>query len=254
MVGILLFYGEQRKVLLKAICHNLAKSKEKYLTSENHQQLQSKMVDVEEKPFPTLLDALIYFKSLPEGQTKQHSQYRYLCLDPVGVPCLATVSSTIARGKHFVGPFRNLFFVSDFTDRFSEKFSLPTLGEEREFSQILDFYLNEKIWEDCQQKIDQLEGDLKFAQAQNLKEQFASFGKYFEWLKFIQKSKTLSFSCSWQGQELVVQDGLLLSYGDLRLRLDYQPMEYQESEKYAVPLDELDEREIIYQFFLKSVD
>ncbi len=250
MPGILMIYGEQRKLVLKAICQNLSKSKEKYLTSSTYQELQKKLTEVEEKRFETLLESLIYFKSLPISESKQYEHYRYLSLDPASSPCLASESHTLASGKQFVGPFRNLFFISDFADRFSENFALPTLGEERACPQILEYYLNEQIWSDCQAEIEKLEDDLQFDEAEKLKEKFNPLQKYFAWLKFIKESKNLSFRCTWQEQELVVEDGLLLSFGDLQFRRNYTPMEYQKSEKYAVPLDELDEREIIYRFYL----
>ncbi len=249
MVGILVFYGENRKVLLKAICQNLEKSKERYLNSENHRELQQKIVQVEQKPFPTLLEALVHFKSLPEGEVKQFAQYRYLCLDCEGVPCLSSASDTLAASKDFVGPFRNLFFISDFTDKFAQRYDLPALSQERMCENILDFYLDEKVWQECKNELDDLENRLDFAKAEILAQDLQPLRRYFEYLQFIRTSKNLCFSCSWQGADLQVKDGLLQKFGDLRFRLDYRPMEYQKSEQNALPLDELDEREIVYRFW-----
>ena len=237
---------------MKAICSNLAKSKQKYLHSENYQELQQKTQKVDEKRFESLLEALIYFKSLPEGESKHYAQYRYLALDLAGAPCLTTAGDTLASGKQFVGPFRNLFFISDFTDKFAQLFDLPSQGEESACPKVLDYYLSPQCLENHWQEIEKMENRLEFSKAQELKENLEPLRRYFAYLEFIQASKELSFSCQWQGQKLVVTDGLLQSFGELRFRLNYIPMQYQPSERYAVPLDELDEREIVYNFFLTS--
>ena len=248
MSGVLIFYDEQHNVLLKTICKNVERSKEKYLTSANFKELQEKISQTETKEFDSLLEALIYFKSLQEGEHKQHKNYQYLALDSDETPCLSSLNTTATSGKIFVGPFRNPFILSDIADAFAREFALPTLGEEKSCPKILDYYLNFELRKNYLQQISNLEESLEFAKSHELSEKAKPILKYFDYLWFLQESKSLSFKCQWEGSELLVGNGLLYGYGDLRFRMNYQEIEYREEEKFAVPLDELDEREIIYQF------
>ncbi len=248
MSGILIFYDEKHSVLLKVLCKDVAKSKEKYLISANYQELQAKISRTDTKEFDSLLEALIYFKSLPEGEYKQHKDYQYLAIDSEGTPCLSSANTTATLGKIFVGPFRNSFVLSDIADVFAREFALPALGEEKCFPQIIDYYLNFDLRGNYLQQIDELEENLEFAKSHALSEKVKPIIDYFAYLDFLRESKTLSFECQWQGSELSVKNGLLFGYGDLRFRMNYQNIEYREEEKFAVPLDELDERQIIYQF------
>lgn len=227
------------------------------------------------------MDSLVWYKSLLSSFKPYYndfiniwSNYTYLAIDWDNAPFLSIKENTQTDGL-FIGAFRSRFFLSDVLSIFNKYVHLPicpdnfekcdlidtehclsfcTQGNLAKFKELVhNYYLssNNDLPDILAAKYNNYHNDLQFIEAEKVKIEATIILKYYKFLNFLNKTKSLTTTLELDGKVYFIEDGLLAEVsGDnsLDFREQNKSVTYRANELLAVNKNQLDERWIVYNF------
>ena len=284
--GIFIFSDAKKKLYIGKTS-NLKKSLNNILSLNPENEILFKLVSLTKKvsftEYPSLFPALVEQKKLldrflPEYNLllKPHLDYVYLGIDFARVPYFKVVENT-QENLHYLGPFRDLFFLYDLLDTMGELFQFPVCEDEKYPCQrvkdnkcygwcmkdnaeigkvIVDSYLqvNEKLTEELKVKKEELSKDLQFAKVEQLNKQITMIEKFYNQIKFLHSTKNLGIELNIEETIITINKGMIseIKDGSNFFHFPIISPQYRDNELLAFDKEQLSERWIIYSYLQKN--
>lgn len=229
----------------------------------------------------TDMDSLIWYKSLLNTFKPYYNEfiniwtnYTYLAIDWAKAPYLSIKENTQTDAL-FIGPFRSRFFLSDVLAIFNKYAKLPicpdnfvkcdlidsehclsfcTQGNLAKLKELVhNYYLssNNDLPDILAVKYNNYQNDLEFIEAEKIKIEATIILKYYKFLNFLNKTKSLNRTIETDDKAYFIEDGLLAEVSgkdSLEFRDQNKTVTYRPNELLAVNKNQLDERWIVFNF------
>lgn len=227
------------------------------------------------------MDSLVWYKSLLKSFTPYLNDYinlwenySYLAIDWVNAPYLSVKENT-QSDLLYIGPFRSRFFLNDVFAVFNKYLKLPMCGDNPTICDLKNsenclstctnqdlltledlikkYYLsaNNDLADRLLNKYQEFHNNLEFIKAEEVKIETKFILKYYKFLNFLDKTKSLNKTFIIENRVYSVEDGLLAEVSG-KDSMDFRDMNrkvpYRDNELLAVNKNQLDERWIVFNF------
>ncbi|OQY38989.1 MAG: hypothetical protein B6226_02735 [Candidatus Cloacimonetes bacterium 4572_65] len=227
------------------------------------------------------IDSLVWYKSLLKNYTPYYNDYIniwenyvYLGISYEEVPFIAVKDNT--QTDHlYLGPFRSRFFLQDILSIFSKYLKLPNCSDKQfpcellEDKSCLGYCLDIKpdelrelfgstflsyknsLPEILNKAFQEYSDNLEFIKAEEVRIETKLILKYYKYLNFLTKTKSLNKIVKSDGIRYNIEKGLIASVAGEDC-FDYseqnRDIPYRDNELYALNKNQLDERWIVFEF------
>lgn len=283
------YFTDGKNVLFAGLTSNLFvrinKLYEQKETNDKIKELWDKSQDLIFDLRLSDIDSLVWYKSLVSTFTPYFNDYinlwenySYLAIDWNNAPFLSIKENT-QSDKFYIGPFRSRFFISDILSIFNKYLKLPicpdntqhcslingkdcistcTKDNHQELKELINTYYlssNNDLADKLLNKYKNFYDDLEFIKAEEIKIETKLILKYYKFLNFLNKTKDLTITLEHDSRVYFVENGLLAEVSG-RDSIDFRNLNrripYRENELLAVNKNQLDERWIVFNFFMSK--
>ena len=279
------YFTDGESVLYAGLTSNLyariTRLAEQREENEKINELWQKAKDISYDLRLTDMDSLVWYKSLLKSFTPFYNDfitiwdnYSYLAIDLDKPPYLSIKENTQTDAL-YIGAFRSRFFLSDVISIFNKYIKLPICPDNFEKCPLIDsedclsfctkgdlpklkelvynYYLssNNNLADILTLRYNNYQDELEFIKAEEVKVEAGIILKYYKFLNFLSKTKSLNQILEIDDRVYFIEDGLLAEVsgeGCLDFRELNKKVPYRANEMLAVNKNQLDERWIVFNF------